>query len=127
MNVVPVIRARLLAFGGVSALVSDRIYANYIPQTPTYPLIRLQDISRPDATPGSAELFTPRVQVDCFGASAASANALADAVIGGLREWGNLAATPPVLQTRDIDRRADYDPDTTTHREIVDFFVWIYD
>lgn len=39
------VRSRLIASGGVSAIVGDRIYGSYIPQQATKPLLRFLDFA----------------------------------------------------------------------------------
>ena len=128
MNIGAQLYTYLTQVGTATAtLVSARVYPNYLPQNPTYPALRYQEISQPDYGNGSIELFEPRYQFDCFATTYAAAAGLADAVQDDLRNWGNPAGTPAVVNARDVGRLDDYDPDTDVHRIIVDVQFLICD
>src|SRR5688500_44365 len=69
----------------VRAIIGTRAYPLVLPQAPTYPAVRYQRSDtvrgpyRGMAT-GRAGYAKPRFQVDCYAATPASAQALADAV-----------------------------------------------
>lgn len=76
----------LAADGGVSALVSTRIYPQVIPQDVDLPAIAYQKISAPrDHThDGPSGLVRARMQITCAGASYAVAKTLSEAVRAAL-------------------------------------------
>ena len=68
MRVEEVVRAKLLASAGVTALVGTRVYQLLLQQGPTYPAIRVQLISepRPNHLRGADGSIRSRVQVDAY-------------------------------------------------------------
>jgi hypothetical protein len=117
---------RLLALSSVTALVSTRVYQLRLPQRPTLPAVRVQQISEsePYHLRGAVNLYRTRIQVDAYAAEAsgsdpyASANAVASAIQGdwlagsppnGLSGWQGMAGGSPstlqVVFSERIDRR----------------------
>jgi hypothetical protein len=96
MTVEDVVIARLLALSTVTALVSTRVHLDKLPQTPTYPCIRVQNIS--DTTGahlrGSDGIGKARIQVDAFAKELSGVNpkALADTVAAAVRGPGDGSA-----------------------------------
>lgn len=59
------LRAKLLATSGVTALVSTRVYVDYLPQSPTLPAISIHPVSQiPNKTVDKGS--TARIQVSCW-------------------------------------------------------------
>jgi len=119
--------ARLLALSAVTALVSTRVYLDKLPQSPTYPCIRVTLVSEQGSghLRGADALKPALVQVDAFAREVsgvdpyAMVNAVAAAVHGddagsGLSGWaGDVGGSPAshVQGCQRIDRRRSYDPD----------------
>lgn len=124
-----VFRDRLLDVSAVTTFVGTRIYPNHLPpnrtrdfgNNPRLPAIVFAQISSPEATDGSLELYEPRVQLDCWAHEYADAVALADAVQDALQGWRSNANN--ILSVRLVNRGDDYDPDIDSHRVILDFLV----
>lgn len=78
MNVYEAIRARLLASGAITALVTARIFPLRLPQKAVFPAIVLVRVSGIRATPlkGAASSARPRIQVDCWAQTSDQAAAL---------------------------------------------------
>jgi hypothetical protein len=78
--------AKLLASGGVTALVSTRVYPGRRPQASALPAIDVASISgAPVYTDqGEAGLATARIEVNCWGATYTSAKQVARAVTAAL-------------------------------------------
>lgn len=120
---------RLAATSTVTTLVSTRMYPNHLPQNRTrdfaanvrLPAIVYQQISNPEASAGSLELYEPRVQFDCWGRTYLEAGNLADAVVASLHGWRSNVNN--ILNVRLANRLDDYDPDIDSHRVILDFIV----
>lgn len=72
------ILAVLAADSTVTAITSTRLYVGILPQSPTYPAITIQPITyNPDNTvTGPGDLQWDRLQIDCWGETYASADAL---------------------------------------------------
>lgn len=68
MTVEEAVVARLLSLGAVTALVSTRVYLDKLPQSPTYPCLRVTLISEQGRTHlrGADALKPARVQVDAY-------------------------------------------------------------
>ncbi len=125
MTVEDAIVTRLLAVSPVTALVGARVYLEKLPQTPTYPCVRVQLIDEQESYHlRGGGLKTARIQVDAFakeqsGVSPyALAAAVADAIQGdddgsGLSGWTGTVGSPglSVQVCRRLDRRQLYDPE----------------
>lgn len=143
MTVEEAITARIETLAPVIALAGDRVYLDKLPESPTYPAVRVQLIDDPLGyhLRGPDGTKRARVQVDMYaeetsgGDPYASVTALADAIDGngkgtaatGLSGWIGDVGSPPVVvrgcfRTNRLRR---YDPDelrllTMTH----DYIVW---
>lgn len=133
----------LSADTGISALVGNRIFPNKIPQGETYPQItffrvsspRVRNFGEPDG------LANPRIQVDCWGLTLASAVAVGEAVrnsdggvalnhkLDGFR--GTMGDSPGVtIQSAQLeDERHTYnapqhDDDKGVHQVSQDYMFW---
>jgi hypothetical protein len=129
MTPVEAVRTRLLSVVPVTTLVGTRIYQLITPQSPTYPLIRLQEVdARPDDTvDGETGILIVRVQIDAIaqrvsgGDTHSEATALADAIRGnglfsapsGLQHWRGDIGSPAytVKGIHLIDRADRYEPE----------------
>lgn len=119
------VRDYLLTQSAVTAIVSDRIFINIIPQdTPTPSLaLTIVDEVPINSLCGYSDLRKARVQVDCFARDTAAAggyqnvNTLAEAVESAMRD-------KQVLNSISLARRDSYDVDTQEHRCSLDFSTW---
>lgn len=126
MTVEEAIRALLVTMANLTALVSTRIYLAKLPQTPTYPCVRVSLVSELSDyhLRGGAGIGTARVQVDNYAREVsgvdpyALAVVVADAINGddagsGLSGWQGGIGSPPfeVLSSLRLERRQSYDPD----------------
>ena len=106
MSIEAEIRNYLAGVGGVTALVSTRIYQLVSPQHPTYPLIRIQEIDefeRQHLT-APAGLFRTRLQIDAYVDARTpdpytAATAIGDAVHAALAATvsGTLGSSPALV------------------------------
>lgn len=123
--------AKLLAASGVTALVSTRVYPVARPQGSTLPAVTLQRI---DGAPlltdeGDSGLENPRIQLDCWGTTYASAKAVARAVIAALNAFdGTLTGVNiPLIELeaeRDMPRESGTNVNEYLFRTSLDFLVW---
>jgi len=106
------VRTRLLAIPGVTAMVADRVYVLILPQNCPMPAIRVQQIDRdgPMHLRGPVGWITARVQVDYYAnrntggdgywtAQQLAAAAQGDCASGqpsGLVGWRGALGTPPI-------------------------------
>lgn len=119
-DAVAVVRDRLLAVSAVTDLVSSRIYAGFLPQSPTLPAVLVQRVGEVQTAHfrGGEQMRVTRVQVTSIATSRASAVAVDTAVEGdgagsGLSHWSGSVGSPAVTVrwTEPAGVREDYDPD----------------
>lgn len=127
MNMQQALRERLKDDAGVAAIAGTRIDWGINPQGSPLPRVRLQVISdpRPQHLKGFQGLRETRVQADCMADDAATATALAEAVI---------AAAVPAAEKEGvrfgragIEGPTDRGEQTDTgfvHRQSVDLMIW---
>lgn len=116
----------LKAHAGLEALVVERIFPVMVPQGTTLPAVSYRRVSGPRihamvADPG---LASPRIQVDAWGATYASAKAVAAQVIDCLQRWSGTVETVSVQDTYFQGDQDIYDPDTERWQVSMDFIVW---
>lgn len=113
---------------GLSALVGARVYPLVLPQDAEVPAVVYQRVSAPrvHAIGGASFLASPRFQFTCWGATYASAKAVAEQVIaaldGVLGSIGEEDEAPQWFAQLDNDLD-DYDEATGRYRVIVDVIV----
>ena len=120
------IRLRLLAITNVTALVGTRIYLDKLPQSPTYPCVRVTLVLAQTSyhLRGETDLKETEVQVDAYAREVSGVDpyalvvAVADAIHGdgagsGLSGWVDLIGSPgvQVCGVFRVDRRRSYDPE----------------
>lgn len=111
--------------GGISALVSTRVYPGTLPQNWTAPAISYQRISgnRVRNLSGPAGRAAPRIQIDCWADSYSGSKALATAVRSAMDGYAGLMGTTTVgsvVLESDLDF---YEPDTNVYRVSMDFWI----
>lgn len=141
MTVEEAVRLRLLMISALTTLVSTRVYLDKLPQTPTYPCVRVTLVAETSAghLRGADALTSALVQVDAFAREVsgvdpyALATAVSDAVHGddagsGLSGWtGQVGSPSPTVQgCQRVTRRRSYDPDELRVLMMSqDYRVWI--
>lgn len=121
------VRLRLLAISALTALVSTRVHLEKLPQSPTYPCVRVSLIAETGAghLRGADALKSALVQVDAFAKELSGIDpyalvvAVSDAIHGddagsGLSGWSDQNGSPSLgVQgcQRETRRRPTYDPD----------------
>ena len=126
------VRSRLLATSGVTSRVSTRVYTLKLPDSPTYPAIRVQlsDEQQRKHLRGPDGLTRARVQVDAYVREGSSdpygtLHAIADAVNDALVYEGFTAAGVSVQSAERVDRRTLREADELNLLRILqDFYVW---
>lgn len=118
---------RLLAIGALTALVSTRVYQLRLPQSATFPAVRVQLVGEVEDVHlrGASGLSRTRVQVDAFDRESSGADPyagaadVAEAIHGdgsgnGLAGWiGEAGGSPATIAVRTVlrvDRFVDYEP-----------------
>jgi hypothetical protein len=118
-DAVATVRDRLLAVTAVTDLVSTRIYAGFLPQSPTLPAVLVQRVGEVQTSHlrGGQQLRVTRVQVTSVAPSRAAAVAVDEAVEGdgagsGLSHWSGSTGSPAVTVrwTEPAGVREGYDP-----------------
>ena len=118
--------ARLLADGGVAALVGDRVHWTKVPQSSGRPHVRLQVISdpRPEHLKDYHAARVTRVQADVMADRSTEVEAITEAIIAALAQpasvggvkFGRTKAEGP----RDLGEES---PDGFIHRASMDLLV----
>jgi len=126
MTVEEVVRARLLMIAAVTALVATRVYLDKLPQSPTYPCVRVTLISEVSSAHlrGGDALKPARIQVDAYAREVSGVDpyalvaTLAQAINGaddgsGLNGWRGSLGSPAceIAGIFRVDRRRAYDPE----------------
>jgi hypothetical protein len=130
VTVVEAVRERLLAVTAFTAIVDERVYPLILPQSPTLPATRVQQIDRDDPMHlrGTIGLISSRVQVDHFAKASsgvdpyAKAHDMANAARGtfdsgaatGLAGWQGTIGSPVAIAVgmiRLLDEREEFVPD----------------
>lgn len=126
MTVEEAVRARLLSLVAVTAFVSTRIYLDKLPQSPTYPCVRVLLVSEQASyhLRGGVALKLARVQVDAFAREVSGVDpyAMAAAVAaamhgndagGALSGWAGEIGSPAlaIAGIFRLDRQRFYDPE----------------
>jgi hypothetical protein len=119
---------QLNGWAGLSALAEDRIYPMTAPQNAATPFITYQRISGPRLRSllGASGQANPRIQIDVYGASYASAKAVAEQVRLALDNFrGTVAGVVIRACSLESDRDLiDPDVDPPLHRVSHDFTIW---
>lgn len=110
---------------GVSALVGTRVYPVRLPTNPTYPCVRYLIVGgSSDPTFKTSGLQRIRLQVDGFGATHKSADAVRDAVTALLDGYVGTLSDGTYVQNITQIQPLDYDdPDALAFRCMVEFYV----
>ena len=117
------LRAAIIADDGVKA-VTTRCYYNYIPQSPTYPLIVMQRVTgnRIHHLGGPSGAVRPRFQIEAWAETYAAAKGLANLIRAALdgKEHTQGGVTFSCLSQAEIDG---YEDTVEAHRIIQDYSV----
>jgi hypothetical protein len=113
--------ALLSANAGVAALVGDRIFPQVMPQGGQLPALVYAVVDDvPENTLTGYTLRGARVQIDCYGKAYIAAQGTADAVVSALAEIVTEGLAAVLLSRRD-----GYEDETTLHKVMLDFSLWI--
>ena len=121
------IRARLLAVTAVTDLVGTRVYPLLLPQDPTYPAIRYQQITgtRESAMGSDVGLVEATEQVDSYDSTYAGARVLAEAVRAALQRFRGTVAGVVISDVFVLEGPLDlYEEAVKIYRVQQDFTVW---
>lgn len=117
------LRAIIIEDNGVKA-VTTRCYYNYIPQSPTYPLIVLQRVTgnRIHHLGGPSGAARPRIQVESWAETYAAAKGLANLIRVALdgKKYTKEGVTFSCLSDAEVDG---YEDAVKIHRIIQDYSV----
>lgn len=122
-----VIKTKLTAHAGLSALISTRVHPLQLPQQPSLPALTYRMVSlTPVATrdnSGKAGLERPRFQFDCWASTYGGAQAVAQQLREALTTFPQ-ASDPRIDVALVANALDDYEPDTDRWRVILDAFIW---
>ena len=111
---------RLTGHAGTGALIASRCYPEVLPQKPTLPAIRYQEVGAPSISDGSANLFRVTVQIDSFGVTHASAAAVRVQAKAALAGYTNKASGVGLIRALNDGGFTDYEPETALYRASFD-------
>lgn len=111
---------------GLGDLIGDKIYPLMVPQGIALPAVTYRRVSgeRIHAMVDDPGLASPRIQVDAWGATYASAKAVAEQVIACLQRWSGTVETVIIQDTYFQGDTDIYDPDTERWQISMDFIIW---
>lgn len=126
------LRTRALAVTAVSDLIAARLYPLKLPQAPTYPAVTYTRISGPRlyAHDGPAGMAEGRFQFDAWGASYASAKAVAAALRGAMEGFSGTSGGVSIASIFCVNETDEYQPeegDGGDWRVSLDFWVRYYE
>ncbi|WP_394658425.1 DUF3168 domain-containing protein [uncultured Novosphingobium sp.] len=120
--------ARLIAASGVQSLVGSKVHWVKVPQTTEVPYVRMQVISddRGEDLDGYTGTHETRVQVDCFAATHAASQKIAEAIVAATSRpsvvegvvFGRIKADGPRDLGEDVPGKG------FIHRASLDLLVW---
>lgn len=120
------LRTYVLADATVSGLVGARMYPVILPQNPTMPAITYQYISGASVIShdGATGLENPTFQIDCWGSTYATMDALFEAVRERLNGAKGTFSGLYVGGIFLVRKRDLYDNDAELHRRTADYEIW---
>lgn len=118
---------RLGNYSGLTALLpSTRMYPVRAEQRPTRPYLVFRQTDagpRQGAFDGDIGIADPRIEVDCYADTLASARAVSEQVRAALQRWSGTHASVVVLDARIEDEFDDYDEDIRAYVTTLDVQV----
>jgi hypothetical protein len=120
------VRARLLSFDGLTALVGERVWFSGMPQDPTLPAVTVQQISGvPESVMGvDTGRVRGRVQVDAWAPTRAAAEAVGEEVRVALQRWVGDSAGRHLVFTAMNSAGVRYESEGRIWRARQDFELW---
>lgn len=124
------LRSFLLDDTDIQALVSNRIYPDFLPEGRPVPAIvyQLFMTDRPYHLGGQATLVAPRIQLSCWSDDPDERATLAELVRNRISGYqGNLGGLSPQGETEGIkivNQFHDYESETNRFRALLDVKVW---
>lgn len=121
-------------YSGISALVSARVFPDAVPQGTAYPAITYQQISEDEVEPftqPAATMICATYQIDCWGSTRSSANAVAKQVRAAFKNYSGAtggAGGVTVNAVRKLSRLENYYTDSDgkalAYVVTMDFEIW---
>jgi len=111
----------------LSTYIGTRLYPDILPQTPAYPAVTMQLISRVrdhlfrfDST-----LVKSRFQFSCFGLTRTSAKVVSKQIRLALQNYSGVMGGSVIVSAVEIDGEVDnYEMDTRVYSTMLDFLIW---
>jgi hypothetical protein len=118
--------SHLTGDAGIASLISTRCYPEALPPGVTFPAITyLQVSSVPIRTCGGRQGRTVRFQIDSWGSTAASARAVAEAVIDALDHYsGTMGGGVTIRAAFMVNDQQFPEPEAKLHRVSQDYEIW---
>lgn len=116
-DVIKSVRQYLLGKTAVTDLVGQRIYSKRLPQNATLPAVtmRINNEGLEHALDGLVGLVATRVQFECFGASAETSRAVADAIVWcGIDRLQGVSTSVNIRSVTVEDGRREFEDEDTS-------------
>ncbi len=123
----------LSTYSGLTALISNRVYLMFKPQSVTLPCLSYQRISTErilthDTSGSTGTLAHPRFQFDAWATTYASAKAINDQVRAALNgKTGSIGTSPKnvTIGAALVESEVpEFDPGTNLYRSRSEYFIW---
>lgn len=105
-NIRNAIYTRLTSVAGITSLIDKKVYPTNLPQNITLPAVTFQLLAEDEIetlqTP--ATMRTAAVQFDCYAATQAAADAVAEAIRTALKNYSGTAASTDIEACRKINK-----------------------
>ena len=129
MHINDALYSYLSTYAGLTALTSNRIYPDNLPQNPTLPAITYVQLSgnRIHAFQQDTGLTYPTYQFTCWGTSRKSAKTTATELRKALQNYNGLmggASGVNVSGVLILDESDDFDSETKLYNTYLDFEIW---
>ena len=117
----------LSTYAGLTALISTRLYPDILPQTPTYPAVTMQLISRvrDHLFHADSTMAKSRYQFSCFGLTRTSAKVVSKQIRLALQNYSGMMGGLVSVSAVEIDGEIDnYETDVKVYSTMLDFLIW---
>ena len=133
MTIQEAIYSYLSAYAALTTYTSNRIYPEYLPQTPKYPCVTYGKVSENevDTLEQPDTLIAPTIQFDCFATSSSTAAAMGMVIRDAFKNYSGLMGGSSGVTVSAIDKVSsihntytDSDGRIIAHVTSADYQIW---
>lgn len=130
MEIDEAIKAYLKTYTGLTALVSDRIHSDQLPQSPTLPAVVFEFISEETTdtfTQPTTELTADTFQFTAWAVTRKAADSVARQIKKAFKNYSGLMGSTggvTVNAVMQINKMKDYEESTKLYRTLYEFQFW---